>query len=194
MEFGEVVVYFEHVRFEIPLSKVPADVDQLEMMLEGQGCNKPVGVCYPPQFRQVSITKSDIEASKPSDSSPTNTAQTEFSSSKQNVEKSFWRYLAAALGAGILLSFTPCVLPMIPILAGVIAGQESPSRWRSGWLSICYVAGTIVTYADQIDGAPPLSLLLSYWGINEAGLVNRCIEVEYAGETDSGDDDNKDDN
>ena len=54
------------------------------------------------------------------------------------------------------------------------------------------VVRTIVTYADQIQGAPPLSLLLSYWGINDAGKINRCIEVEYSGddesETDSDDD------
>jgi len=62
-------------------------------------------------------------------------------------EKSFWAYVLAALGAGVLLSFTPCVLPMIPILAGVIAGQQNPSKMRSGWLAICYVGGTIVTYA-----------------------------------------------
>lgn len=49
---------------------------------------------------------------------------------------------------------------------------------------------TIVTYADQIAGAPPLSLLMSYWEINKQGLVSRCIEVEAA--TDEGDDDTDD--
>lgn len=63
--------------------------------------------------------------------------------------------MVSAFLAGILLSFTPCVLPMIPIVAGIIAGQESPSRWRSGGLALCYVAGTIVTYivAGAIAGA-----------------------------------------
>ncbi|MCE7990869.1 MAG: nuclear transport factor 2 family protein [Roseivirga sp.] len=45
------------------------------------------------------------------------------------------------------------------------------------------VVRTIVTYADQIAGSPPLSLLMSYWAINEQGLVSRCIEVEAATET-----------
>ncbi len=53
------------------------------------------------------------------------------------------------------------------------------------------VVRTIVTYADQIAGAPPLSLLISYWGINKEGKIDRCIEVEYPGETDSDDDDDK---
>jgi thiol:disulfide interchange protein DsbD len=61
----------------------------------------------------------------------------------------------SAFLAGILLSFTPCVLPMIPILAGVIAGQKNPSKMRSGWLAIAYVTGTVVTYiaAGAIAGA-----------------------------------------
>lgn len=53
------------------------------------------------------------------------------------------------------------------------------------------VVRTIVTYADQIQGAPPLSLLISYWGINSAGKIDRCIEVEYPGETDSDEDEDQ---
>ena len=51
------------------------------------------------------------------------------------------------------------------------------------------VVRTLVSYADQIQGAPPFSLLLSYWGITEDGKINRCIEVEYPTETKSDDDD-----
>ena len=54
------------------------------------------------------------------------------------------------------------------------------------------VIRTIVTYLDQIQGAPPLSLLVSYWGITEDGKFNRCIEVEHSEPmmtTDSDDDD-----
>ncbi len=41
------------------------------------------------------------------------------------------------------------------------------------------VIRTLVYSEDQIDGAPPLALLISYWGFNSEGLVNRCIEVEH---------------
>lgn len=47
------------------------------------------------------------------------------------------------------------------------------------------VVRTIVTYADQIAGAPPISLLISYWQINEQNLVSRCIEVEASAEDDT---------
>lgn len=49
------------------------------------------------------------------------------------------------------------------------------------------VIRTIVTYADQIAGAPPLSLLISYWQINQQGLVNRCKEVELSSQEDEDD-------
>ena len=150
-EFGVVEVYFYNVEFSAPIN---GPLQSVELILRGQGCNKPVGVCYPPQARTVSVIidqSSEIVAS--SNSNATSSANTPESSSTATnstanpAAKSFWAYILTALGAGILLSFTPCVLPMIPILAGVIAGQQNPSKLRSGWLAICYVAGTIVTYA-----------------------------------------------
>jgi hypothetical protein len=51
------------------------------------------------------------------------------------------------------------------------------------------VIRTIVTYADQIAGAPPLSLLISYWQINEQGLVSLCKEVELSSHDDEDDED-----
>jgi len=143
-EFGQVEVYFFNVELTAPIETATSEV---QLLVRGQGCNKPVGVCYPPQARtiDVSVDTSSSSAnaialnSTPQNTPPLDTAATQ--------NKSFWAYVIAALGAGVLLSFTPCVLPMIPILAGVIAGQQNPSKLRSGWLAICYVLGTIVTYA-----------------------------------------------
>ena len=145
-EFGEVVVYFNSVSYRLPILKLPEQLDNIKLKLIAQGCNKPVGVCYPPQFRDITLdlSKAKIASDSASDFGSDSAG---FSAPQQNSGGSFWAYILASLGAGILLSFTPCVLPMIPILAGVIAGQENPSRMRSGWLAICYVAGTIVTYA-----------------------------------------------
>jgi thiol:disulfide interchange protein DsbD len=152
-EFGEVVVYFYNAELSARVVKnslsnedkdstmrLPVKVD---LILKGQGCNKPVGVCYPPMIRNVSLETTPLASLTASqyDAPPSS--------------KSFLAYMASALLAGLLLSFTPCVLPMIPILAGVIAGQKNPSKLRSGWLAICYVLGTIVTYmiAGALAGA-----------------------------------------
>lgn len=55
--------------------------------------------------------------------------------------------LLAFFGAGILLAFTPCVLPMIPILSGIIVGQQKPSTWRTFQLSLVFVLSMAFTYA-----------------------------------------------
>ncbi|MDF1760217.1 MAG: protein-disulfide reductase DsbD [Coxiellaceae bacterium] len=55
--------------------------------------------------------------------------------------------LLAFFGAGILLAFTPCVLPMIPILSGIIVGQKKPSTFRTLQLSVVFVLSMAVTYA-----------------------------------------------
>ena len=61
----------------------------------------------------------------------------------------FW-LIVSAFGVGLLLTFTPCVLPLIPILSAIIVSQEQQpggGRLKGGILSISYVLGTIVTYA-----------------------------------------------
>ena len=145
-EFGEVEVYFYNADLSTSLSGRSGPV---ELIIKGQGCNKPVGVCYPPLTRNFTVDFSGGEAANEttSTSAISTTQVTETVDESADTVKSFWAYVVTALIAGWLLSFTPCVLPMIPILAGVIAGQKNPSRLQSGWLAICYVLGTIVTYA-----------------------------------------------
>jgi thiol:disulfide interchange protein DsbD len=59
-----------------------------------------------------------------------------------------WVMLASFFGFGILLAFTPCVLPMIPILSGIIAGEgRDLGKLRALLLSLSYVLGMAVTYA-----------------------------------------------
>ena len=61
---------------------------------------------------------------------------------------SFWLVIASFLGFGLLLAFTPCMLPMIPILSGIIAGEgRDLNKVRALILSVAYVLGMAVTYA-----------------------------------------------
>lgn len=150
-EFGDVEVFFFNtpITARFPTSFTPKADQVYALTLSGQGCNKPVGICYPPMKRLTDDQWSEATLSaqtKPPSQIAANTKQD---------KKSFWTYVLSAFGAGLLLSFTPCVLPMIPILSGIIAKQENPSRLAAGWLAICYVAGTIVTYliAGWIAGA-----------------------------------------
>lgn len=180
-EFGEVEVYFYNIELVADYSYQSAAGDQIELTLYGQGCNKPVGVCYPPMLRSLSLAAPDVTQnasniaaaiqSNTSNASSNNPAFKPPSSSEPN--KSFLGYVIAAFGAGILLSFTPCVLPMIPILAGVIAGQGNTTKLQSGMLAICYVAGTIVTYifAGALAGATGAQLQAYFQNIWVIGFI-----------------------
>ncbi len=149
-EFGEVEVYFYNVEIVVPIESLPSTGSELELEVLGQGCNKPVGVCYPPQIRSLKVpftANSGInETQTPQESSTSN--EIGFSAkSDTDLNKSFWAFIVGTFVVGILLSFTPCVLPMIPILMAIIAGQEKPSRLASGFLALSYSAGHIFVYA-----------------------------------------------
>ena len=163
--FGEVEVFFFNISIEASL---PAELNlnpgqTYDVVLKGQGCNKPVGICYPPMKRLIQVVWNEAELGSPATAAEAGAASTETNNQlfeeqkvkEDTVQRSFFFYVSSAFFAGILLSFTPCVLPMIPILTGVIAKQHAPSRMKSGWLAICYVAGTVVTYliAGWIAGA-----------------------------------------
>ncbi len=135
---GKTEVYHSSFEFEVALE---GSADNLALTVGYQGCaEKPVQICYPP------ITKTVAIAGGVADSAPA-----------QSSSGGIWLALAAAFGAGLLLSFTPCVLPMLPILSGVIIGAEGTqlTKLRGGLLSYTYVLGTALTYtvAGAIAGA-----------------------------------------
>jgi thiol:disulfide interchange protein DsbD len=67
----------------------------------------------------------------------------------------FLSFLAAYLG-GVVISFTPCTYPLIPVTVGFIGAQSSSSRMRGFFLSLCYVAGLAIIYSI-LGGAAVLS-------------------------------------
>ena len=74
----------------------------------------------------------------------------------------YWLVMASFFGAGLLLSFTPCVLPMVPILSGIIVGQgRRVTRKVAFLLTLTYVVGMAVTYALAGVGAGLSGTLLS---------------------------------
>jgi thiol:disulfide interchange protein DsbD len=60
----------------------------------------------------------------------------------------FWLIISFFFGAGLLLSLTPCVFPMIPILSGIIVGRgHTITKAHAFFLSVAYVLGMALTYA-----------------------------------------------
>ena len=145
--FGKVEVYFDPVLMRVPLSVNNANTEhglngEYEFRVHAQGCNKPVGVCYPPQQYTLKHEISSLTPSTVTTTAIDAVQEDEFAGSQRSL---FWN-IAVAFGVGILLVFTPCVLPMVPILSGLIVGQEKTTRSKAIWLSIAYILGTASTY------------------------------------------------
>ncbi len=120
-----------------------------------QGCSND-GFCYPPEMKQVKLAFNDkrelIDASieQKQMKSP---SQTEISPNNDSLHQLFstnnWAWIFLSFfGFGLLLSFTPCVLPMIPVLSSIILGQgKKLSVHKSFLLSLSYILSMATTYA-----------------------------------------------
>ncbi|MEA1988230.1 MAG: protein-disulfide reductase DsbD [Pseudomonadota bacterium] len=118
-----------------------------------QGCSEISGICYPPQTRKFTVSLSPISAVQAAaiDSSSAETAPPMVSEQDEitNALRSGNTLLTLLIffGAGLLLAFTPCVFPMVPILSGIIVGQgENITTRKAFYLSLVYVLAMAMTY------------------------------------------------
>ncbi len=138
--FGEVDIYYNSTEADVYLENNVNDY--IDLKIKYQGC-ADAGLCYPPVFKTIKVKKKLASS---------NLKKVSFFESQNAISESlninsliyniFIFYLA-----GLLLAFTPCVLPMVPILTGIIAGQGNVSQKRSITLSSIYVISMSLTYA-----------------------------------------------
>jgi thiol:disulfide interchange protein DsbD len=155
--FGDTEVYYEVLEATLPVARAPSsEALSVELKVTYQGCAED-GLCYNPITKEavVELPPTNVSTSLPVDARPA-VARTSAAPMVAEQDK-----LAAALQgdnllyalltffvAGLILSLTPCVLPMIPILTGIIVGQgENVTRTRSFSLAFTYVQGMALTYA-----------------------------------------------
>lgn len=173
--FGKVETYRKELRIRLPLTR-DASTNRLKLTVTSQGC-ADVGVCYVPQQQTVDI---DLPAAgNASAASPAPGAggvvNDEARFERLLASGSLWLIAAAFFGAGVLLTFTPCVLPMIPILSGIIVGEgRNATRTRAFTLSAAYVLGMSLTYTGIGVGAALSGNLLS------AALQNPWVLSAFA--------------
>ena len=139
--FGEVSVYTSPLEIQIEVE------DELSpyviLAFEHQGCWEG-GVCYPPQVDRLKVSTIGAERITGSDR-PTAT-DSEKITSKKFEQGGITLFLAAFL-AGLALSWTPCVYPMVPILSGIIIGQkEAPSNLNAILMSVTFVFSMSLAY------------------------------------------------
>ena len=157
--FGPMEVYFQALTFRV---KVEAD-DDYELTIISQGCDEQLGICYPPKTDTALLSPVATAAESPgtdpppsgtesspsgTDSSPSGRADKAGDAAAILADGGWLWIVAAFFGFGLLLSFTPCVLPMLPILLGVVAGGDAGARGRGRTLALTgmYVAGVTATY------------------------------------------------
>ncbi len=153
--FGRTEVYHRDLSARVALSRALGADEKLVLEATWQGCNEAVGICYPPISRDFTLTASGGAATVPTvaASAVAAPAETPSESDTSKIERvlkggSFWAVVATFFGFGLLLALTPCVFPMIPILSGIIAGQNKHLTKTSGFmLSLAYVLGMAITYA-----------------------------------------------
>ena len=150
--FGDVEVYYGAADVLVPISRATAAAGELELEATYQGCAKD-GICYPPITRTALLMIPEARASDGPSAIAATMASGSDGSSGQDRFASVVSGSAIPLMMGIFfvaglgLAFTPCVLPMVPILSGLIIGQGPALRTaRAFTLSLAYVLAMALTY------------------------------------------------
>ena len=152
--FGKSTVFFDPVEARVPVT-LPEGVREAQLQVTYQGCAK-AGLCYPPQTRDVLFYQGNRDAGSPSAS----TGGADGAENQESVNTETATGLAGFLAGhstlviagvflllGLGLTFTPCVLPMVPIISTLVSGRNTPSTGHALLLAGSYVLGMALTYA-----------------------------------------------
>lgn len=148
--FGEMEVYHGDVFGKLAIARATPEAMKLDVELKYQGCADG-GICYPPITRVIQVSLPEATAisalSAVSAASPRAPISEQGRLAQVITTSAMGSVVATFFGLGLLLAFTPCVLPMVPILSGIIAGDgDKTSSSRGFWLALSYVMGMALVY------------------------------------------------
>jgi len=151
--FGRVEIFRDSVSWQVALPRLTDEQAALLAQAGGylnvryQGC-ADAGLCYPPQHWQVPISVGSTGKAS-STTAPELKSDNAQSIATWLAQANFWAVLAAFFVLGLGLAMTPCVLPMVPILSAIIAGQQNfqTSALRGFALALSYVLGMALMYS-----------------------------------------------
>ncbi|WP_151942931.1 protein-disulfide reductase DsbD [Aliarcobacter butzleri] len=173
VNYEEFIVHFDDLNLTIPYNLLKSKVDskEFEIELKFQGCSK-AGLCYAPMSqKQILVLNTNIQ-----DEVSTNINETD-SIANSLKEKNLLLVLLTFFGFGLLLSLTPCVFPMIPILSSIIVGaskNETMTASRGFFLSLVYVLSMSVAYTTA-------GVIAGIFGANlQVALQNHYVLVIFA--------------
>ncbi|HEX21959.1 MAG TPA: protein-disulfide reductase DsbD, partial [Chromatiales bacterium] len=150
--FGEMVVYHNSVDLDIPVIRSNLDATEITVVINYQGC-ADAGFCYPPTSTEIPVMLPAVEAATVDNTPPaTSTSDGPAKSEQDRIADSLASgstilTILTFFGFGLLLAFTPCVFPMIPILSSIIVGQGDELTTRRAFImSLVYVLAMALTY------------------------------------------------
>ena len=198
--FGKVEVYRGDITIRVP---VTGQAERAQLRVSSQGC-ADIGVCYPPQKQVKAFNVAALLGADPDNARSRGTAATSKDMSgaidnpllgarevrnEPSIVSDETRFATALdsgslplivglfFVAGVLLTFTPCVLPMVPILSGLIIGEgRQVNRTNATILSVAYVLGMALTYtaigvAAALSGSFLSAALQNPWVLSAFALV-----------------------
>lgn len=148
--FGEVEVYYDQLTAYLAYTLTAQSESEIELEVTYQGC-KEDSVCYPPVQKVFNlqlpenVNAGDASTAIQSNNVPQQSAQDTITNDLKS--KSILLNIMTFLGFGLLLSLTPCVFPMIPILSGILVGEKNITRKKGFMISLSYVLAMALTYS-----------------------------------------------
>ncbi|WP_415037190.1 protein-disulfide reductase DsbD [Azonexus sp.] len=187
--FGRTEVYYKEVVFRLPVERNSSGQLDLTLDLQSQGC-ADAGICYPPQTQTLGVQLPDpatTPAAPPLEASSAGAGDESGQIAETLKNAGLWTSLALFFVAGLGLSLTPCIFPMIPILSGIIAGQgQRATKMRGFLLSLAYVLGMALTYAAVgiaagLSGTLLSAALQNAWVLGSFALIFVALSLSMFG-------------
>ncbi len=177
--FGQTEVFHQSFSALIKLSNPISAGNPVAITATYQGCSEK-GLCYSPIRKNI-----DVDVNKANDTNNDDQATTLLKGGK------IWLIIAGFFGFGLLLALTPCVLPMIPILSGIIVGDKkvhhhATSRLHAFNLSLAYTLGMALSYtlagiAAGVSGQLLSNALQNPWVLSATALIFVALAMSMFG-------------
>ncbi|HEC13000.1 MAG TPA: protein-disulfide reductase DsbD [Acidiferrobacteraceae bacterium] len=186
--FGKTQIFTHALNLDLPIQRSKGGAITAELQVNYQGCADN-GICYPPITKKVSLNLPALTGTgAAADKAATQASSQAPESGNTPPSKTYFLAIISAFVTGLLLTFTPCVLPMIPILSSIIVGQSGKqiSKTRGGILALVYVLGTAVTYTAVgifagYSGDQLQAYFQNIWGIGAFSLILVLLALSMFG-------------
>jgi thiol:disulfide interchange protein DsbD len=171
--FGISEVYYHQLTLKIPLADIAEDAF---LRIQYMGCAE-AGLCYPPVNKEIPLSVTNpttVTAEQPT--STTIPTSSQFGLAERLSSGSIWLNMGVFFLLGLGLAFTPCVLPMYPILSSIIVGQgKQLSTRRAFGLSFSYIQGMALMYSALGLVVASLGVKFQAWMQHPAVLIVASI-------------------